>query len=148
MRLPILLLLPLSAALPSSNSPELNTACGADIGDCPTLTCIPLSQNCTIWGVSDYVERPTCRGICQDIDLTKQKMYTLCGGWQMYDDCNEAVEYCTADPRRTGCGPSCDGPGICIPHGDVCGWDTRRECGEGRECFFVSFNYLVAAGGR
>lgn len=56
----------------------------------------------------------------------------------MYDDCNEAVEYCTADPRRTGCGPSCDGPGICIPYGDVCGWDTRRECGEGMECFFGS----------
>jgi len=137
-----LALLGLSTALPSDPLPptELGTPCGADIGDCPTLTCIPLSQNCTVWGASDYKSRPPCRGTCQALDLSKQKIYTLCGGWSRIDDCNEAVERCIADPRHDGaCGPSCDGPGICVPLvDDVCGWDTGKTCVEGKECFYVS----------
>ncbi|KAK4454534.1 hypothetical protein QBC34DRAFT_467965 [Podospora aff. communis PSN243] len=135
--------LTLSHALPSTSPqpnplPELNSPCGPDIGDCPgTLTCIPLSQNCTVWRIDEYSGRPPCRGTCQDIDIARQKVYTLCGGWRRMDDCNEAVEQCVADPRHDGaCGPACDGPGICLPKGDVCGWDTGRTCGEGRECFF------------
>ncbi|KAK0657030.1 hypothetical protein B0T16DRAFT_366814 [Cercophora newfieldiana] len=139
--LTVLPLLGLSAAappLPPSNTP-IGTPCGPDIGDCADpLTCIPLSQNCTIWDQdSVFHDGPACRGTCQDLDIQKQKIYTLCGGWRRMDDCDEAVERCVADPRHAGgCGPACDGPGICLPLGDVCGWDTGRTCGEGRECFF------------
>lgn len=125
------------------SSPDLNTPCGSDIGDCPSpLTCIPLSQNCTVWD-SVFRDGPACRGTCQDLDVAKQKVYTLCGGWSRMDDCNEAVEKCVADPRHAGgCGPACDGPGICVPYESVCGWDTGESCGEGMECFFVSFGCL------
>lgn len=54
----------------------------------------------------------------------------------MMDDCDERVEQCVADPRSTdGCGPSCDGPGICAPIKDMCGGDTEMECDEGKVCF-------------
>ncbi|KAK0632739.1 hypothetical protein B0T14DRAFT_574449 [Immersiella caudata] len=145
MRLPtaisILTLISLSHALPPFPSPlpELNSPCGPDIGDCPNpLTCIPLSQNCTSFLIDTYSNRPPCRGTCQNLDIARQKVYTLCGGWSRMDDCNEAVERCVADPRHAGgCGPACDGPGICVPKEDlICGWDTGRSCGEGKECFF------------
>ncbi|KXX77014.1 hypothetical protein MMYC01_205841 [Madurella mycetomatis] len=107
---------------------EVDNPCGAELGDCPTLTCIPLSSNCTYFR--------ECPGTCQDLSVEKQQIYTLCGGWQLYDDCDERIEFCTADPRHYDtCGPSCDGLGICAPIDDYCGGNTDRECGKGKACF-------------
>ncbi|KAK4113017.1 hypothetical protein N656DRAFT_778532 [Canariomyces notabilis] len=108
---------------------EVGTPCGAELGDCPTLTCIPLSSNCTYF--------PKCRGTCQDLSVEKQQIYTVCGGWSYYDDCDERVESCMTDPRHYySCGPSCDGMGICYPIKDgSCGGNTGRECGPGKVCF-------------
>ena len=120
----------LPQAQPSSEAPsEVGSACGAELGDCLTLTCIPLDRNCTTFA--------TCRGTCQALDNRQQQVYTLCGGWTMYDDCDERTEACVADPRhRDSCGPSCDGPGICFPLVDECGGGAdANKCPDGKVCF-------------
>lgn len=114
---------PLSAQLA-----EVGTPCGAELGDCPTLTCIPDSSNCTYF--------PRCRGTCRDLSGSPQQIYTLCGGWALYDDCDERVEFCGTDPRHYAtCGPSCDAPGICHPIEDYCGGLTGRQCEGDKVCF-------------
>lgn len=124
-----------SVAAPLASGPsEVGQPCGQTLGDCTgDLTCIPLSTNCTIW-VTSWQEG--CPGTCQVIDLSQAQIYTLCGGWSLYDDCDERVERCVADPRTDqGCGPSCDGPGICWRFEDTCGGETGWECPEGKACF-------------
>ncbi|SPN99135.1 uncharacterized protein DNG_02170 [Cephalotrichum gorgonifer] len=124
----ISLLLPIITASPIDDPPEVGSACGAELGDCPSLTCIPLSKNCTDFSA--------CPGTCQEIVLEDQRIYTLCGGWGFYDDCDETIEYCRSDPRTTDlCGPSCDGFGICAVSDDYCGGESGRKCGEGKVCF-------------
>lgn len=126
--LPLLFLLPLATAS--------DTPCGATNPDCPSpLTCIPLTASCTVW--------PRCPGTCQALDRARQRIYTLCGGWRMMDDCDERIESCVADPRREGeCGPSCDGPGICLPLGETCRAAVEGGepvgCPEGTDCFFTT----------
>lgn len=61
----------------------------------------------------------------------------------MMDDCDERIESCVADPRREGeCGPSCDGPGICLPLGETCRAAVEGGgpvgCPEGTDCFFTT----------
>ncbi|KAK4152737.1 hypothetical protein C8A00DRAFT_34520 [Chaetomidium leptoderma] len=130
-----------SVAVPlASNSDEpseVGQPCGKTLGDCAgILTCTPLSTNCTEW-VTNWPEG--CPGTCQEIDVSQQQIYTLCGGWQLMDDCDERRERCVADPRHADpCGPSCDGAGICWPFDDVCGGDTGRVCPEGKACFMRS----------
>ena len=130
---------PALPSIVSVNTSEIGIPCGGTIGDCPSLTCIPLSQNCTIWAEDNYpyIGPPGgCLGTCQFVNLTEQHIYTKCGGWGLYDDCNEAVEFCTDDPRNQGCGPSCDGNGICLPTiGSSCGFDSGLKCAPGLECF-------------
>ncbi|KAK3321685.1 hypothetical protein B0H66DRAFT_552459 [Apodospora peruviana] len=128
------LLSTLTSAMPLADPSEVGSACGGDKGDCPSLTCIPLSANCTTWTTS---YQKGCPGTCQSLDVSAQRIYTLCGGWALYDDCDERIESCLADPRHNDkCGPSCDGPGICIPNNDYCGWDKPgKECREGTTCF-------------
>ncbi|VBB81424.1 Putative protein of unknown function [Podospora comata] len=143
MKLPTILLLPLlptilSTPLPNTTTPpsEINAPCNYDLGDCaPPLTCIPLFPTCTRWTTLKDPSWPGCPGTCQLIDLSTQKIYTKCAGWGLYDNCDERVEYCTDDPRNSGCGPSCDGPGICQPNDDWCGGEDERECREGLACF-------------
>ncbi|KAK4182085.1 hypothetical protein QBC35DRAFT_550320 [Podospora australis] len=114
------------------NSSEVGQDCGANFPDCPTLTCIPLSKNCTKW--KDSWDKG-CPGTCQAIDISKQHIYTLCGGWGLIDDCDERVESCVTDPRTQSCGPSCDDIGICWPYKDFCDADTGVKCPEGHACF-------------
>ena len=123
--------------LSSRSSPppsEVGDPCGQELGDCAgDLTCIPLSTDCTIWGENS---EDGCPGTCQIINLDEQRIYTVCGGWHMYDDCDERVERCVADPRRYDrCGPSCDGPGICHPFAEVCGLEDDPPCPERTVCF-------------
>lgn len=137
MRLPLPALLLL---LPFATPSDLPTPCGGTTApDCPApLTCIPLSTSCTAW--------PRCPGTCQALDPARQRVYTLCGGWRMMDDCDERVESCVADPRREGeCGPACDGPGICHRLGETCraavvegGGEEGVGCPEGTACFFTT----------
>jgi hypothetical protein len=115
---------PLTAA--TVDPAECNSPCGMG-KDCPSLTCIPVAANCTDFG--------DCAGTCQDLSASKQQIYSVCGGWGLIDDCDERIESCTSDPRRSGCGPECDGPGICLPLEDYCGGDTDQRCGEGKVCF-------------
>jgi hypothetical protein len=125
-----------SAAAPLASGPsKVGQACSESLGDCAgALTCIPLSTNCTRWAPS-WNGDEGCPGTCQDIDISQAQIYTLCGGWSLYDDCDERVERCVLDPRTSeGCGPSCDGPGICWPL-DVCGGETGMQCPEGKACF-------------
>ncbi|KAK4121491.1 hypothetical protein N657DRAFT_535992, partial [Parathielavia appendiculata] len=129
---------------PPPPAPELGQPCSQSQGDCAgNLTCIPLSPNCTDW--SD----PICSGTCQDLTSSLHpppQIYTLCGGWALYDDCDERREMCVADPRHAAseCGPACDGPGVCWPFADVCqdiggeeaGEEMRKmKCPEGKVCF-------------
>lgn len=113
----------------SSAPTEVGSACGAELGDCAgTLHCVPSSANCT-----DFQQ---CHGSCEDLSSSPQQIYTLCGGWDMIDDCDERVEYCIADPRRErDCGPSCDGPGICSVFSEICGGDYDTQCPDGKACF-------------
>ncbi|KAK4169712.1 hypothetical protein QBC43DRAFT_197861 [Cladorrhinum sp. PSN259] len=116
------------------NTTEIGTPCGVTNPDCATLTCIPTSPSCTIF--------PQCPGTCQFINVTAQRIYTKCGGWGYYDDCDERYESCIADERTTDfCGPSCDGMGICWPFADYCSSEKgyERECGEGKACFHGAF---------
>ncbi|KAL2190246.1 hypothetical protein L209DRAFT_723727 [Thermothelomyces heterothallicus CBS 203.75] len=77
-----------------------------------------------------------CQGTCQDIDISKKQIYSLCGGFALYDDCDERIESCIADPRHVDtCGPSCDGPGICWPFAEICGGEEKLPCPEGKACF-------------
>lgn len=124
--------IPLSSR--SSPPSEVGDPCGQELGDCAgDLTCIPLSTDCTIWGENS---EDGCPGTCQIINLDEQRIYTVCGGWHLYDDCDERVERCVADPRRYDrCGPSCDGPGICHPFAEVCGLEGDPPCPEGTVCF-------------
>jgi len=39
-----------------------------------------------------------------------------------------------ADPRRSGCGPECDGAGICAPVADTCGGEAGRTCTGDKVC--------------
>jgi hypothetical protein len=130
-----------SGAAPLASGPsEVGQACSESLGDCAgTLTCIPLSTNCTRWA-TNWTGKEGCPGTCQDIDISQAQIYTLCGGWSLYDDCDERVERCILDPRTSewGCGPSCDGPGICWPTTDMCSRETGMKCPEGKECFFWS----------
>ncbi|GAB1317074.1 hypothetical protein MFIFM68171_07284 [Madurella fahalii] len=133
---------------PSDSDPvpwaaELNTPCGGGLPDCPTLTCIPLSPNCTVWN-RRYGD--PCPGTCQYIDITHQHIYTVCGGWGFYDDCDERFESCIADPRHDdSCGPSCDGMGICHPNMEICGFadwvgdGVGYVCPEGKACFMGTY---------
>jgi hypothetical protein len=123
-----------SIPLACPSSPEIGQPCGQSLGDCAgTLTCIPLSSNCTQWTNS---WSDGCPGTCQNIDVAQQQVYTLCGGWELMDDCDERRELCIADPRHAdACGPSCDGDGICWPFDDMCGADTGMTCPEGKACF-------------
>ncbi|KAK4203164.1 hypothetical protein QBC40DRAFT_251386 [Triangularia verruculosa] len=142
--LPIVLSLPISNTTTSPS--EFNAPCNFDIGDCASpLTCIPLSPTCTRWASLKNSWRDGCSGTCQFIDITAQKVYTKCGGWGLIDNCNERVEYCTADPRNDDCGPSCDGMGICQPNGDYCGGKEKAECREGLACF-ISRGHLQGDG--
>jgi hypothetical protein len=128
----------LLAAAPADPQPkptQVGDRCGTYdgefLGDCAgTLTCIPLSTNCTRFHTNWTTG---CPGTCQEIDLSQQRIYTLCGGWHLYDDCDERVERCRTDPRNFGCGPACDGPGICIPKQDTC--RDGQGCREGLACF-------------
>ncbi len=122
-------LVPLTLGLPTDpfNTTEVGIACGAALGDCPTLTCIPLSKECTDFG--------ECPGTCQYINIAEQRIYTLCGGWGYYDDCDERIEFCGSDPRNSGCGPSCDDMGICHVTKDYCGGPDMVECSGGKVCF-------------
>jgi hypothetical protein len=130
----LLMLTSLAVTRPSPiNQPpsEVGTPCGGSLGDCPNLTCIPLSTNCTAFSL--------CPGTCQDIDATKQQIYTLCGGWGLLDDCDERIEHCISDPRhRFECGPSCDGMGICAPLADWCSAQRGEEkkCSNDKACFY------------
>ncbi|KAH6634629.1 hypothetical protein B0J18DRAFT_416795 [Chaetomium sp. MPI-SDFR-AT-0129] len=128
------LTLALANPLTSPQPSLINAPCGQTLGDCADpLTCIPLSINCTRW-VSSLNEG--CPGTCQQLDLTQQKIYTLCGGWEFRDDCDERVEVCVADPRHVDqCGPSCDGMGICWPWAESCDEGLGLECPAGRVCF-------------
>ncbi|KAK4221490.1 hypothetical protein QBC38DRAFT_491927 [Podospora fimiseda] len=113
---------------------EVGLPCGQNYPDCPTLTCIPLSSNCTDWSVSPN----GCPGTCQYIDYSTAQVYTICGGWGYLDDCDERIEYCTDDPRNMySCGPSCDDMGICWRFNEYCGNldGTEQKCPEGKECF-------------
>jgi hypothetical protein len=132
----------LSVAVPLDSAPsEVGQACSQTLGDCAgTLTCIPLSSNCTSW-------REDCAGTCQEIDISKQQIYTLCGGWSLIDDCDERREMCVADPRRMyECGPSCDGPGICWPFKEMCGGEAGTQCPEGKVCFRDMFCFPLRFG--
>ena len=123
----------ISTPLMSRQPSRIDEACGQSLGDCAApLTCIPVSPNCTKW-VSRWSEG--CPGTCQDIDISKQQIYTICGGWGYYDDCNERIERCVTDPRNGGCGPSCDAMGICWPFKEVCGGETGLNCPQGKACF-------------
>lgn len=128
--IPLLFLFPFtisSSPLPPPNA-EIGQPCGASLGDCPTLTCIPVSKSCT-----NFRE---CQGTCHPVNISEQQIYTKCGGWGFMDDCNEKFESCIADPRTDDkCGPSCDGMGICWPFMDYCGWEDGRECAPGSACF-------------
>jgi hypothetical protein len=131
----LLLNIQLSTSIPLDSPPsEVGQPCGQTLGDCAgTLTCIPLSTNCTQW-VNTWNEG--CPGTCQDIDISQQQVYTLCGGWGLMDDCDERRESCIADPRSADqCGPSCDGPGICWPYADICGGEAQIACPAGKACF-------------
>ncbi|KAK3294094.1 uncharacterized protein B0H64DRAFT_399694 [Chaetomium fimeti] len=124
-----------SAATPVDSPPsEVGQPCGQTLGDCAgNLTCIPLSTDCTRWVNSS---NEGCPGTCQEIDISKQQIYTLCGGWSLIDDCNERIESCIADPRTAdSCGPSCDGSGICWPFAEICGGEEKLECPKGKACF-------------
>ncbi|KAL2264993.1 hypothetical protein VTJ83DRAFT_7503 [Remersonia thermophila] len=129
-----------SAPTESSEVPkptEVGDLCGTYdgqfLGDCADpLTCIPLSSNCTFFRDPQSLT-PGCPGTCQELDVAQQKVYTLCGGWHLYDDCDERIERCSVDPRNRGCGPPCDGPGICIPYEDTC--RQGQKCREGTVCF-------------
>ncbi|KAK0716721.1 hypothetical protein B0T21DRAFT_296111, partial [Apiosordaria backusii] len=122
---------------------EINSPCGLDLGDCAhPLTCIPLSTNCTRWTAS-WSDWAGCPGTCQSIDISVQKIYTLCGGWSLLDNCDERVEYCRRDPRNDDCGPSCDGAGICQPNDDYCGGKEQQECREGLACFIDGQDWQV-----
>lgn len=104
---------------------------------CPSnLTCIPLSANCTQY-YSPSTNHPGCPGTCQPLSLSHQQIYTACGNMIYLDACLEYREKCIADPRRgRGSGsPSGDGPGICWPFRDICGWDTGYTCQRGLACF-------------
>ncbi|KAH6855843.1 hypothetical protein B0I37DRAFT_365965 [Chaetomium sp. MPI-CAGE-AT-0009] len=121
----------LSLGTPVNSPPaEVGQPCSQTLGDCAgNLTCIPLSTDCTRWDKG-------CLGTCQEIDISKQQIYTLCGGWSLMDDCNERIESCIADPRTADlCGPSCDGSGICWPFAEICGGEEKLECPEGKACF-------------
>lgn len=119
---------------PTSPPSEIGQPCGQSLGDCASpLTCIPLSANCTEWVHSGS---EGCPGTCQHIDIAQQHIYTLCGGWGFFDDCDESRELCVADPRNADeCGPSCDGPGICWPFDEWCKVETGEGCAEGKGCF-------------
>ncbi|KAK4149849.1 hypothetical protein C8A00DRAFT_18516 [Chaetomidium leptoderma] len=124
-----------SVSIPlASSPPDIGQPCGQSLGDCAgTLTCIPVSTNCTQW-VNSWSEG--CPGTCRDIDISQVQIYTIFGGWGFMDDCDERREYCTADPRHVdNCGPSCDGFGICWPFAEVCGGETGMACPEGKACF-------------
>jgi hypothetical protein len=112
------------------DAPELNSPCGAEKGDCPSLTCIPLAANCT-----DFDH---CAGTCQVLS-SPQQIYTICGGWGFFDDCDERIESCIADPRNSDCGPPCDGMGICAPLQDYCGSGSGRVCSGDKACFKTGF---------
>ncbi|KAK5658922.1 hypothetical protein OQA88_1737 [Cercophora sp. LCS_1] len=123
----------LVASTPLPDPSEVGIPCGHDHPDCPTLTCVPTQINCTFWKDNWF---DGCPGTCQEIDITRQHIYTLCGGWGLMDDCDERIEYCRADPRHHyECGPSCDGMGICVPNHDGCGGKEEIGCGEGKVCF-------------
>lgn len=137
--LPLALSAPLTDAPPPTSQPQLDEPCGQSLGDCASpLTCIPLSPSCTQW-TSPW--SAGCPGVCRALDAAQQRVYTLCGGWALMDDCDERRERCVADPRNGGgCGPACDGPGICWPFADVCGGGTGKKnetCAEGQGCFLV-----------
>lgn len=152
--LPTLLLLLLYSAVPSlsytlnSNTPSdpnIGTPCGIrDLSipnqniDCPApLTCIPLDRNCTRWYRPNGEEYGFlgCPGTCQAIPLEAEQIYTKCGNMIYDTDCIEGNERCVGDPRRRDGTPSSDGPGICWPFRDMCGWDTGFTCPEGKVCF-------------
>lgn len=65
--------------------------------------------------------------------------YKSCGGNtptpSTCDDNGDATE-CVDDPRKPGCGMSCDVPGICLPKElHTCGGLMGRECPEGLYCY-------------
>ncbi|KAL1839991.1 hypothetical protein VTJ49DRAFT_954 [Mycothermus thermophilus] len=121
----------------ASEPKEIGDRCGTYdgqfLGDCADpLTCIPLSPNCTFFR-DPWSSATGCPGTCQEIDISQQRIYTLCGGWHLYDDCDERIEQCSVDPRNRGCGPPCDAGGICIPYEDTC--TQGKKCREGTVCF-------------
>ncbi|KAG7290257.1 hypothetical protein NEMBOFW57_000256 [Staphylotrichum longicolle] len=99
---PLALSAPLTDAPPPTSQPQLNEPCGQSLGDCASpLTCIPLSPSCTQW-TSPW--SAGCPGVCRALDAAQQRVYTLCGGWALMDDCDERRERCVADPRNGGGG--------------------------------------------
>lgn len=119
----------MAACSPKTEPSDVGSPCGAELGDCAgTLHCVPLSTDCT-----DFRE---CHGTCEDLHSSPQPIYTICGGWDFIDDCDERVEYCTPDPRTNEhCGASCDAMAICAILDEYCGGPDDRECPLGKTCF-------------
>ena len=63
--------------------------------------------------------------------------YAPCGGKTSDgpQDCPDG-HTCIDDPRKDGCGMSCDQPGICVPDEglDMCSGIAGIKCPEGRVC--------------
>ncbi|KAM7200836.1 Protein of unknown function (DUF2804) domain containing protein [Naviculisporaceae sp. PSN 640] len=127
------------------SDPNIGQPCGMrDVSipnqniDCPSpLTCVPQDKSCTRWFRPNDAEWGFfgCPGTCQSISPQSEQIYTKCGNMIYDTDCIEGNERCVGDPRRRDGTPAGDGPGICWPFRDMCGWDSGLTCPEGKVCF-------------
>ncbi|KAK1569493.1 uncharacterized protein LY79DRAFT_528563 [Colletotrichum navitas] len=122
-----------TAAVALSNNLTSSTAA-------PVLTKISASSavNTTITSTVAATRTVTLRPV-------KTRSYQACGGLRVSPTPCPASFECIKNPFDSGCGPACDGPGICVvpipcsgvagtncPDGKICVDDPRDDCNPGK----------------